>query len=84
MPHGRRTSQDPFNRSQLLAGYVKQRAVREYAIEMAIRQIELEEILLPYFATAAGTRHDGEMRGAFQTYRSVTAFSARWNVSPVF
>ena len=57
---------------QLLAGYMKQRGVGEYTIEIVIRQIELEEILLPYFATAMGTRHRDEMCGAFQTYRDVT------------
>jgi hypothetical protein len=31
---------------------MKQRGVGEHAIEMVIRQIELEEILLPYFAAA--------------------------------
>ena len=31
---------------------------------MVIRQIELEEILLPYFAAAVGARHCGKVRGA--------------------
>jgi hypothetical protein len=31
---------------------MKQRGVGEYAIETLIRQIDLEEILLPHFATA--------------------------------
>jgi hypothetical protein len=35
---------------------MKERRVGEYAVEMAIRQIELEEILLPYFAAAVGAR----------------------------
>ena len=51
---------------------MKQRGVGKYAIKMVIRQIELEEILLPYFAAAMGARHHGELRGAFQTYRDVT------------
>jgi len=50
---------------QLLAGYMKQRGVGEYAIEAVIRQIELEEILLPYFAAGMGVRHYGEMGRAF-------------------
>jgi hypothetical protein len=54
---------------------MKQRGVGEYAIEMVIRQIELEEILLPHLAAAMGARHHGEMRGAFQTYRNVTEFA---------
>lgn len=41
---------------------------------MAIRQIELEKILLPHFAAAVGARHYGQARGAFQTYRDVTEF----------
>jgi hypothetical protein len=40
---------------QLLAGYMKQRSVGEYTIEIAIRQIELEKILLPNFTAAVGT-----------------------------
>src|SRR5436190_12595537 len=67
---------------QLLAGYVKQRGVGEHAIEMVIREIELEEILLPYFAATVGARHYGEMRGAFQTYRDVTTFGKHLKVAP--
>ena len=54
---------------QLLAGYMKQRGIGEHAIEMVIRQIELEKILLPYVAAAVGARHCGKVRSAFQTYR---------------
>jgi hypothetical protein len=53
---------------------VKQCCVGEYAIEMAIRQIELKEILLPYFAATMGAGHHGEMRGTIQPYRDVTEF----------
>src|SRR5215813_6414824 len=42
---------------QLLAGYMKQRGVGEYIIEIVLRQIELEEILLPHFAAAVRARH---------------------------
>jgi hypothetical protein len=66
---------------QLLAGYMKQRGVGEHAIEMVIRQIELEEILLPYFAPAVGTRHYGEVHGAFQTNRDVAEFGKRLKVA---
>jgi hypothetical protein len=66
---------------QLLAGYMKQRRVGEHAVEMAIRQIELEEILLPYFGAAVGARHDGQVRGAFQTYRDVTELGERFEVA---
>src|SRR5918999_3186003 len=66
---------------QLLAGYMKQRRVGEYAVEMAIRQIELEEILLPYFPAAVGARHYGQARGAFQTYGDVTEFGERLEVA---
>jgi len=51
---------------------MKQRGVGEYTVEVVIRQIELEKILLPNFAAAVGTRHVGEMCGAFQTDRDVT------------
>ena len=44
---------------------MKQRCIGEYAMEIVIRQIELEEILLPYVAAAMGARHHGKMRGAF-------------------
>src|SRR5688572_30833723 len=66
---------------QLLAGHMKERRVGEYAVEMAIRQIELEEILLPYFAAAVSARHCGQARGAFQTYRDVTEFGERPEVA---
>ena len=46
---------------------MKQRGVGEHAIEIFFRQIELEEILLPYFAAAMGARHCGKVRGAVQT-----------------
>ena len=39
---------------QLLAGYMKQRGVGEYTIEIVIRQIELENSCLPNFAAAVG------------------------------
>src|SRR5947208_3069263 len=67
---------------QLLAWYMKQRSVGEHAIEMVIRQIELEEILLPHAAAAVGARHCGEVRGAFQTDRNVTEFGKRLEVAP--
>ncbi len=67
---------------QLLAGYVKQRGVGEYTIEIVIRQIELEKILLPNFAAAVSTRHVGEMCGAFQTDRDVAQFGKHFEVSP--
>src|ERR1700676_4123040 len=60
---------------------MKQRGVGEYAIEMAIRQIELEEILLPYLAAAMGACHRGEMRGAFQAYRDVAQFGKHFEVA---
>src|SRR5215467_14844753 len=41
---------------------------------MAIGQIELKKILLPYFAATMGARHHAEMRRAIQPYRDVTEF----------
>ena len=66
---------------QLLTGHMKQRGVGEYAIEAVIRQIELEEILLPYFAARMGVRHCGEMRCPFQPYRNVTEFGKHLEVA---
>ncbi len=57
---------------QLLARYMKQRGVGEYAVEPLIRQIDLEEVLVPHFAAAVETRHRGEAGGAVQTHRAVT------------
>src|SRR5688572_17586810 len=57
---------------QLLAGDMKQRRVGEYAVETAIRQVEVKEILLPNFGAAVGPRHGGQARGAFQAYGDVT------------
>ena len=62
---------------------MKQRGVGEYTIEIVIRQIELEKILLPNFAAAVGTRHVGKMCGAFQTDCDVTEFGNHFEVSPV-
>ena len=60
---------------------MKQCSVSEYAVEMAIRQIELKEVLLPYFAAAVGVRNCGEMCGAIQTYRDVTEFGKHLEVA---
>src|SRR5260221_14537964 len=61
---------------------MKQRRVGEHAIKTATRQVELEEILLPYFAAAVGARHRGEVCGALQTNRDMTAFGKRLEVAP--
>jgi len=61
---------------------MKQRRVSEHAIETAGRQVELEEILLPYFAAAVGARHGGEVRGALQANRDMTAFGKCLEVAP--
>jgi hypothetical protein len=50
---------------------MKQRGVGEYAIEIVLGKIELEEILLPYSAAAISACHGRELRGAFQTYCDV-------------
>ena len=60
---------------------MKERGVGEYAVETAVGQIELEEILLPHFAAAVGARHFGEARGAFKTYRDVTELGERLEVA---
>ncbi len=61
---------------------MEQRGVGEYTIEIVIRQVELEKILLPNFAAAVSTRHVGEMCGAFQTDRDVAQFVKYFEVSP--
>src|ERR1700720_2083756 len=61
---------------------MKQRGVGEHAIEIFFRQIELEEILLPYCAAAMGARHCRKMRGAFQTDCDVTLFGKYLEVAP--
>src|SRR5277367_3458985 len=61
---------------------MEQRGVGEYTIEIVIRQIELEKILLPDFTTAVGTRHVDEMRGALKTDRDVTEFGNHFEVPP--
>jgi hypothetical protein len=54
---------------------MKQRSVGVHAIKMIVRQIKLEEILLPHFAATEGTRHPGKISGTLQTYSYVTKFS---------
>jgi hypothetical protein len=49
---------------------------------MALRQLELKKILLPYFAAAVGARHHGEMLGAIQPYGDVTEFGKHLEVAP--
>src|SRR5260370_4177620 len=60
---------------------MKQRRVGEHAIKTATRQVELEEILLPYFTAAVGARHHGGVRGALQTNRDMTAFGKRLEIA---
>ena len=72
----------PTTRSATPGWVRKQRGVGEYTIEIVIRQIELQKILLPNFATAVGTRHVGKMCSAFQTDRDVTEFGNHFEVSP--
>ena len=60
---------------------MKQRSVGIHAIKMIVRQIELEEALLPYFAATVGARHHGEMFGTLQTYGYVTEFIKRLEVA---
>src|SRR6516165_1801973 len=48
---------------------------------MAVRQIELKKILLPYFAATMGARHHGEMWGAIQPYRDVTELGKHLEVA---
>src|SRR5258708_17544941 len=61
---------------------MKQRRVGEHGVKAATREVELEEILLPYFAAAVGARHRGEVRGALQTNRDMTAFGKCLEVAP--
>src|ERR1017187_1124850 len=60
---------------------MKQRSIGVHAIKMIVRQIELEEILQPYFAATVGARHHGEMSGTFQTYSYVTKFRKHLEVA---
>ena len=56
---------------------MEQRGVCEYAVEIRLRQIELQEILLPDVATAVHPRHHCEVFGAIETDGDVTAFAER-------
>src|SRR5438132_5457990 len=61
---------------------MEQRGVGEYAIEIFFRQVELEKILLPYFAAALSACHCCKMHGSFQTDRDVTFFGKHFEVAP--
>jgi len=52
------------------------------AIEMAVRQIKLEKILLPHLAAAVGARPGDKRRGTFQPDRSVTERGKRLEIAP--
>src|SRR5664279_5673774 len=60
---------------------MKQRSVGVHAIKMIVRKIELEEILLPYFAATMSARHHGEMSGTLQTDSYVTEFRKHLEVA---
>src|SRR3954466_15435025 len=66
---------------QLVAGNMKERRVGEYAVETALGQLELQEILLPDFGAALGARHCGQARGAFEAYRDVAERRERLEVA---
>ena len=61
---------------------MKQRGVREDAVESAVGQIEFQEILLPHLATGGGARHGHELRRTFQSDRAVTELHERRQIAP--
>ncbi len=61
---------------------MKQRGVGEHAVEIFFRQLELEEILLPYFAATIGACHRCKMPGAFQTDGDVTLLRKHLEIAP--
>src|SRR6516165_89922 len=61
---------------------MKQRGVSEYAIEIVLGKIELEEILLPYFAAAISASHRAERRASCQTCCNVAGCSKDLKVTP--
>src|SRR5258706_85196 len=61
---------------------MKQRGIGEYAIEVPVRQIEPEEILLPYVASCLRSRHFGEACGAIQPDRNVAECGKCLEVAP--
>ncbi len=67
---------------QFLAGHMEKRRVGEDAVEMPIRQIKFEKILLPHIAAAVGARHGGKVRGSFQADRDVAKFAKDFEVAP--
>src|SRR5215510_4630049 len=67
---------------QFLAGHMEQRGVGEYAVEVILRQIEFEKILLPHFAAAIGARHLDEAHGAFQAHRYMADLTKRLQIAP--
>ena len=77
-----RGTQFPQYARQLLRGHMKQRGVREDTVEITVGQVELQEILLPHFATRRGARHRHERRRALQPDRAVTELRERRQVAP--
>src|SRR5262245_51568992 len=59
---------------------MKQSGVSEDAVEIAIRQIQREEILLPHLTTAVSARHFRKAGRAFQPHRDVTKLGKRLEV----
>src|SRR6266446_4332954 len=61
---------------------MKQSGVGEHAIEPALRQIELEEILLPHLAAALIACHRRKACGAFQADRNMIECREYLEVTP--
>ncbi len=61
---------------------MKQRRVGEYTIEAPVRQIELEEILLPHVVPSVGARHRGEALGAVQSDRDMAERGEYLEIAP--
>ncbi|EPN20043.1 hypothetical protein A259_09734 [Pseudomonas syringae pv. actinidiae ICMP 19070] len=61
---------------------MEQHRIGENAIEAALRQVELKEVLLKDFATGFGTGHLGEALGAIKPDRNVPHCRERLQVTP--
>src|SRR5260370_12352051 len=67
---------------QFLGRHMKQRGIGEYAVEMAVRQCKLEEVLLPYLAAAAGAGQGGKVGAAFQANRNAAELGKHLAITP--
>ena len=69
------------NAGQVGGGHVKQRRICEHAIEPAVRQVEFQKILQPYFTSSVSPSHLDEAFRTLEPDRDVAPRDERFQVA---